>query len=230
MIHPPAMLDEDLVQGSEEWFSASAGHLGASQIADALAKTKSGWGASRQALMAQLICERLTGLPTTGYKSAPMQWGNDIEQEARLAYEMRRGLFVTRVGLIRHPTIAWTHASPDGLVGDDGLVEFKCPESHTHLGYLLAGRFPDRLRKQVDWQMACSGRQWCDLVSYDPRFPGHLQLMIMRIERDATVISELEKDVRLFLADIEAKIARLSLLDDTLRIDTLRNQLERSAS
>lgn len=206
------MDDLQLVQGSEAWRLARAGSVGASSVADLMAKTKSGWGASRANLMARIICERLTGEPQESYVNAAMQHGTDTEPQARSAYAFMRDVDVVEVGLIRHPSIAGAHASPDGLVGEDGLLEIKCPNTATHIETLLSGEIADRYLKQMQFQMACTGRAWTDFVSYDPRLPGDLQVFIKRIPRDDALIAEIEDAVRFFVVETEAKLRRLAEL------------------
>lgn len=196
----------NLIQGTPEWRQARCGSLGASRIADALARTKSGWGASRDNLMAQLICERLTGIPADTYTNAAMQWGIDTEPQARAAYSFHSGFDVVQVGIIRHPKIVGTHASPDGLVSGDGLVEIKCPNSATHIETLLGATVPDKYIKQAQWQMACTERHWCDWVSFDPRMPESMRLFSKRIARDEKMISVMEAEVAVFLRELESKV------------------------
>ena len=203
---------DDLVQGTEAWKQARCGSIGASSIADLTAQTKSGWGASRANLMARVIAERLTGVPAESFVNAAMQHGTETEPQARSAYAFMADVDVVEVGLIRHPTIEGTHASPDGLVGDDGLCEIKCPQTATHINTLLSGKVADKYVQQMLWQMACTGRQWTDYVSFDPRLPGDLQLFIRRFQRDEARIAELEDAVRLFLMETQAKIAKLEAL------------------
>lgn len=198
-----------LVQGSEEWKAARCGSLGASRISDVVARTKSGWGASRANIMAELIAERLTGTPAESYVNAAMQWGSDTEPEARTAYEFRQNCDVAQIGLVPHPTIKGTHASPDGLVGKDGMLEVKCPGTATHLNTLLGTPIADKYIKQVQWQMACCERAWVDWASYDPRLPETMRLFVQRIPRDGLMIKGLEKDVREFLDELNEKLARL---------------------
>jgi putative phage-type endonuclease len=205
-------MTEHLIQGSEEWRQARCGSLGASRVADALAKTKSGWGASRANLMAELIAERLTGVPAESFTNAAMQWGTVTEPDARAAYEFRHDVDVTQVGLVRHPAIAMTHASPDGMVGEDGLVEIKCPNTATHIETLLGASVPGKYVTQIQWQMACTGRAWCDFVSFDPRLPEEHRLFVHRIPRDEKFIGELERDVETFLAEVDHKLARIAAL------------------
>lgn len=203
------MDDLALVQGSDEWKAARIGSLGASRVHEAIAKTKTGWGASRANLMAELISERLTGTPAEKFTNAAMQWGTETEAEARAAYAFRTDADVTEVGIVRHPAIAWTHASPDGLVGNDGLVEIKCPTSATHLDTLLRQSVPGKYVTQMQWQMACTGRQWCDFASFDPRLPESMRLYVERVPRNDALIAELEAAVVAFLRELDAKIERL---------------------
>lgn len=196
-------------QGTPEWFAARLGKVTASRVADVIAKTKTGWGASRANYMAELIAERLTGVPAEKYTNGAMQWGTDTEPQARAAYSFYAETDVTEVGFIEHPRIPMTGASPDGLIGIDGLVECKCPNTATHLDTLLGGEIPAKYITQMQWQLACTERQWCDWVSYDPRLPGSMQLFVRRVHRDDTMIADLEKLVREFLAEIEAKVRAL---------------------
>lgn len=200
----------ELIQGSPEWRRARCGSLGASDIADMMARTRTGYGASRANLLAQLLIERLTGVPTEGYMSDAMRWGLEKEPEARAAYEFRTNADVAEIGLVRHTTIGMTHASPDGLVGDDGLLELKCPTTATHIDTLLGQTVPDKYVKQVMWQMACTGRQWADYVSYDPRMPEAMRLWIKRVPRDDAKIAELEHEVTAFLAELDERVRALT--------------------
>lgn len=199
-------------QGSEEWKRLRVGSLGAASMHLVLAKTKTGWGASRANTMADIVVERLTGLPTETYTNSAMEWGKVKEAEARSAYEFYQSVTVETVGLFRHPTIANSHASPDGLVGDDGLVEIKCPQSATHIETLLSQAIPARYIIQMQWQMACTGRKWCDFVSFDPRLPEEMKLWVHRVQRDDGRIAELEKEASIFLAEVDAKVAELRKL------------------
>jgi len=196
-------------QGSEAWFSARCGKVTASRVADVIARTKSGWGASRANYMAQLIAERLTGVVAESYSNSAMQWGTDTEPQARIAYEFYEGQTVHEIGFVAHPTIANTGASPDGLVGDDGLVEIKCPNTSTHLETLLGDSVPSKYVTQMMWQMACSGRQWCDFASFDPRLPENMRLFVRRVNRDDELIAALEKDVSDFLKELDDKVTAL---------------------
>lgn len=202
--------DEELIQGTEEWRRARAGSLGAASLHEALARLKSGaWAASRANLKAALISERLTGIPWNGYRSPAMMWGTEQEPHARAAYAAKIGAAVREVGIVRHPNIEWAHASPDGWVGDNGLIEIKCPNTATHVEWLSGGRVPDAYMTQMQWQLACTGRQWCDFVSFDPRVAPALQLLLIRVLRDGAEITRLEKEARVFLAEIEDSLALL---------------------
>jgi putative phage-type endonuclease len=198
-----------LIQGSDEWLRARLGKVTASRIADVVARTKTGWGASRANYAAQLIAERLTGALVETYTNAAMQWGTATEAEARLAYADSVIETVTEVGFIPHPRIAMTGASPDGLVGDAGLVELKCPNTATHIEILLGGKVPDKYILQMQWQMACAERAYCDFVSYDPRLPAEMRLFVKRLDRDDKRIAELSKEVMIFLDEVMEKVESL---------------------
>lgn len=202
----------DIQQGSAEWFAARLGKVTASKVADVVARTKSGWGASRANYAAQLIVERLTGQPVESYTNAAMQWGTDTEPKARAAYAFFADADVAEVGFVGHPAIEMSGASPDGMVGDDGLLELKCPTTATHIDFLLGESIADKYIKQMQWQMACTGRSWCDFMSFDPRLPEELQMKIQRVNRDDALIASLETEVRVFLAEIEDKINKLRSL------------------
>lgn len=199
-----------IVQGTEAWFAARLGKVTASRVADVIAKTKTGYSASRANYMAELIAERLSGARSEGFTNAAMQWGTDKEPDARAAYCFMRDVDVAEVGFIDHPTIAMTGASPDGLVGEDGMLEIKCPNTATHLETLLGGVVPAKYFSQMQWQMACADRQWCDFASYDPRLPEPMRLFIQRVPRDADWLRATEEDVAAFLAELDAKIDALT--------------------
>jgi putative phage-type endonuclease len=197
-------------QNTPEWHQARCGSLGASAVHDALARTKAGWGAGRANAKAKLVLERLTNTPQDSFTNAAMQWGHDQEDNAAKAYAFRTDNPVEVCGIYKHPFIDGTHASPDRLVGDDGLVEIKCPNSATHLDTLLSKKVPAKYITQMQWQMAVTGRKWCDFVSFDPRFPEEHQLFIQRVERDDQLIQELEQMVAEFLAEVDADLKALS--------------------
>lgn len=196
-------------QGSPEWFAERMGKVTASRVADVIAKTKSGPAASRANYMAQLIAERLTGEVQESYTNAAMQWGTDQEPNARAAYEFRTDATVEPIGFAVHPSIADSGASPDGLVAADGLIEIKCPNTATHIETLLGRAVPGKYVTQIQWQLACTGRAWCDYVSFDPRMPEAMSLFIARVQRDDRMIAELEAGVREFLTEIGRKVSEL---------------------
>ena len=197
-------------QGSPEWFAARVGKVTASRVADVVARVKSGWGASRASYMGELIAERLTGVPAPSFSNASMQWGTETEPLARAAYQFHTDNEVTQCGFIAHPTIAMSGASPDGLVPLAGTLEVKCPNTSTHIETLLSGTVPTKYATcQIPWQMACTGAEWCDFVSFDPRMPERMRLFVKRVPRDDAVIKQLEKDVSAFLVELDNKIAAL---------------------
>ena len=197
-------------QGTDEWKAARAGKVTASRINDILAKVKTGEAADRRNYRAQIVAEIMTGVPQeTSFYSAEMKWGNEQEPYARAAYEMRKNVLVDQVGMVLHPTIERCAASPDGLVGDDGLVEIKCPLPANHIDYLLGGVAPAKYQNQMLWQMACTERQWCDFVSFDPRMPEEFQLFVVRFRRDEERIKAMEAEVEEFLLSAMQVIDKL---------------------
>jgi putative phage-type endonuclease len=199
-------------QRTEEWFSARLGKVTASRVADVVAKTKSGYSSSRANYMAQLVVERMTNKQAESYSNAAMEWGTEQEPLARAAYEAEVGVLVDEVGMIDHPTVEMSGASPDGLVGDDGLVEIKCPTTATHIDTLMGEEAPKKYYDQMQWQMSCTGRKWCDFVSFDPRMPEGLQLFVKRVERDDEYIAMLESEVATFLQEVSDKVNKLKSL------------------
>lgn len=200
----------EIIQGSPEWKALRCGKVTASRVADVVAKTKTGFSASRANYLAQLIAERLTGTAAETYTNAAMQHGTETEPEARAAYEFYQGASVEQVAFVPHPKINQAGASPDGLVGADGLVEIKCPNTATHLETLLGQAVPAKYIDQMQFQMACTGRKWCDFVSYDPRMPEHMRLFVRRVERDDKRIDLLENEIAGFLLEMAVKLAELN--------------------
>lgn len=199
-------------QRTTEWHTARLAKVTASRVADVIAKTKSGYSASRDNYMADLIVERLTGQKASSFSNAAMEWGTATEPAARAAYSAYTGELVEEVGFIDHPRIANSGASPDGYVGE-GLVEIKCPATATHLDTLLAGTVPSKYIAQMQWQMACTNTRFCDFVSYDPRLPDHLRLFVKPVRRDNEYIAMLEAEVTKFLTELEEKLTQLQELN-----------------
>ena len=197
-------------QGTQEWFAARMGKVTASRVADVVAKTKTGYGASRANYAGQLIAERLTGVVVEGFTNEAMRWGTENEPEARTAYQFATDCDVEQVGFIPHPTITESGASPDGLIGDLGMLEIKCPNTSTHIETLRGRKVPEKYVTQIQWQLACTGRKWCDFVSYDPRMPEEMRLFVSRVQRDDKRIEELEGEVIGFLAEIDEAIKDLT--------------------
>lgn len=195
-------------QRTDDWFAARLGKVTASRVADVIAKTKTGYGAGRANYMADLVVERLTGQKASSFTNAAMEWGTEQEPNAKAAYAAKTGILVEDVGFIDHPTVAMSGASPDGLA-EDGLVEIKCPNTATHLEYIFDGKPPQKYITQMQWQMACAGKPWCDFVSYDPRLPERLQLLVVRVPRDDDYIKMLEQEVTIFLQELDDKLNKL---------------------
>jgi len=186
-------------QRSEEWFKERLGHLTASRASDAIAKVGT---ATRRDYAIQLVTERLTGLQTKSFTNASMQWGTEQEPVARAAYEAHTGVFVEQTGFHKHTTIKWLGASPDGFAGS-GLIEIKCPNSNTHVDYLISKEVPAKYKPQMLTQLIVTGRTWCDFVSFDPRLPDHLQLFIVRYEPTQEDLKTIEIQLVTFLAEVD---------------------------
>ena len=195
-------------QRTDDWFAARLGKVTASRVADVIAKTKTGYGAGRANYMADLVVERLTGQKASSFTNAAMEWGTEQEPNAKAAYAAKTGILVEDVGFIDHPTVAMSGASPDGFA-EGGLVEIKCPNTATHLEYIFDGKPPQKYVTQMQWQMACAGKPWCDFVSYDPRLPERLQLLVVRVPRDDDYIKMLEQEVNTFLQELDDKLNKL---------------------
>jgi putative phage-type endonuclease len=199
-------------QGSPEWHAQRCGRVTASRISDLMAKTKTGWGASRANYAAQLIAERLTGCVAESYSNAAMEWGTATEGEAKSTYEFYTDTVVSPVGFVPHPSIPMSGASPDGYIGTEGILEVKCPLTATHIDTLLGQAVPSKYVLQMQWQMACTGRLWGDFVSYDPRMPEDMRLFVKRVERDEGRIKEITGCVEEFLAEVADKVLQLERL------------------
>jgi len=196
------------LQRTPEWFAQRLGHCTASRVNDALATIKTGESASRRNYRLQLVAERLTGLQEESFTSPAMLRGTEIEPIARAAYEANHE-FVTEAPFVKHPTIMWFGASPDGLVGTDGLIEIKCPNTTTHLEYLTTGKVPNQYKNQMMAQMACTQRKWCDFVSFDNRLPENLQLFVVRFEPSESEINSMLEKVQEFLDEVASEETRL---------------------
>lgn len=199
----------EMEQGSDEWAQARCGMVTASRCGDVVAMKKGVELAARRNYRSELTCEILTGVPYPQYISKEMQWGIDQEPFARAAYELQKDVLVETCGFILHPGVDRFGASPDGLVGEDGLIQIKCPNTSTHLAWMLSGSIPVEHMPQMLGEMSCTQRAWCDFVSYDPRLPEHLQLYVRRFVRDAKLIAVLEREVEHFNQELDELLAAL---------------------
>jgi putative phage-type endonuclease len=203
-------------QGSAEWLAIRLGKVTASRITDVLAKGKSGEAATREDYRTELVVQRLTNEPGESFTNAAIEHGINTEPMARIAYEAHANVFVEQIAFVDHPTIEWFGCSPDGLVGETGLLEIKCPASKTHIKYLLGGKPPAKYVPQMQCQMAVTGREWCDFVSYDPRLPEDLQLFVVRLERDVSYIMAMEEEVSKFLGEVSEMYSKLKEINNGL--------------
>ena len=202
-------------QGTEEWKLLRCGKVTASRIPDVMNFLKNGKeGGDRAKYKIQIVTEMLTGVPYEyALDTAAMRWGREQEPFARFAYAKYRGCTVDQIAFAYHPTIELAGASPDGLVGKNGLVEIKCPMSSTHVQYVLADVVPDDYRYQIIWQLACMPeREWVDFISFDPRTKDNLRLFIKRLHRDKQVEEEIKTitaGVELFLGECRSLVTQL---------------------
>lgn len=197
------MVAPEFEQRTEGWMLQRMGKVTASRVADVMATTKTGYGASRKNYMMELLCQRLTGRQEDSYQNAAMIRGTELEPVARAAYEIDTGLWVEETGLVDHPEVINFAASPDGLVGDDGLLEIKCPNTAQHVEFLRTGKIDERYQWQMIAQMACTNRNWCDFVSYDDRLPEELQYRRKRFELDSTMHDKMIQEIVKFLTELD---------------------------
>jgi putative phage-type endonuclease len=210
MTYPCGKIYADVEQGSPEWFAIRRGKVTASKIIDVMAKGKgSAESAGIRNYRAQLVVERITDTVEESYCNAAMQRGTELEPMARECYEFLKSVSVEQVAFVDHPSIALSGASPDGCISDDGLLEIKCPTTATHIEYLLGGKPPAQYIPQMQWQLACTGRKYCDFASYDPRLSEDLQLFVVRLHRDDALIASMEAAVIAFQESVEQMISDL---------------------
>jgi len=196
----------NLEQGSLEWKKAKLGYVSASSIADVMAKGK---GISRHKYMVKLVAERLTGEVTESYTNDAMQHGIDTEELAKIAFQNATQTLTEKTGFWKHPEIEWLGVSPDALIGDDTVVEVKCPNTTTHIDYIFEDRCPVEYYKQIQCQLWVTGRAKAYFVSFDNRLPEKNQLFIKEVSRDEELIKEMETEVLLFLKESQSMIDRL---------------------
>lgn len=199
-------------QRTEEWYKARCGKVTASRVSDVMATIRSGEAAARKNYRMELLCQRLTGREEESFISLPMQRGIDLEPIARGTYEGEEGLLITEVGFVDHPSIQNFGASPDGLVGDKGMLEIKCPNTATHLDFVVTGKIDPKYQWQMTAQMMCAGREWCDYVSFDDRLPQELQYKCQRYPLDTAKANEMAKEVIKFLAELDALVEEMKTL------------------
>jgi hypothetical protein len=210
----------DCEQGTEFWKQLRSGLVTASRCGEMISTTKRGESAKRRDYRTELVCEILTRQPYPHVVTKEMQWGTEQEPFARAAYELERDVLVETCGFVLHPDISRFGCSPDGFVGDDGLLQIKCPTTFTHLTWMMAQTVPLEHMPQMLAEMSCTGRSWCDFMSYDPRLPAPLQRFICRYERNEQFVSTIEAEVVKFNSEIANYISQLpggpQLVVDTL--------------
>lgn len=196
-------------QGSDRWKQLRCGQITASRAKDVIAMTKKGEAANRRDYRTEILVERLTGVPVEQYVSKEMLWGKQQEPFARSAYEIYAAVFVDQVGFVVHANIPFFGCSPDGLVGDDGMIQIKCGNRTTHLAWMQSGVVPIEHIPQMLAELAVTGRKWIDFVSYHPEFPEHLQLFVRRFARNEKLIAGMESEVVHFHQECESVLQSL---------------------
>ena len=207
---PPIILDVE--QGTQQWKEARAGFVTASRLHDVLDIIKRGEGAERRKYRGEIVCEILSGQPYPQHITQEMRWGTEHEPEARGVYGLENDVIVDRVGFAIHPEIGRFGCSPDGFVGDRGMLQIKCPSTRTHLTWIREGRIPLEHASQLIGELSCNrDRDWIDFMSYDPRLPDPFRTFVRRFERAGreNLILGIESVVEQFNAEIDAEIEQL---------------------
>lgn len=198
----------DIQQGSDEWLELRLGKITASKLADVISKGRgTAPSKTRASYMLQLAAEKLTGKPEDSFTNKYMEWGNECEPQARSMYEFDSGNDVEEVAFVEFDE--WFGVSPDGLVGDNGLLEIKCPKTTTQIERYLAGVFPTAYKAQVQGQLLATGREWCDFVSFDPRITGEASYFCIRVERDEEYINTLSAAITTFKDELLEMMEKL---------------------
>jgi hypothetical protein len=221
------------VQGSSEWFDARCGKVTGSRVADAIAVLKRkkkedgepAEAAARYNLKRMIAREVLTGIHVDSFVSKAMEQGIEREPLARTEYELKTGADVRLVGFVGHPTIERGGCSPDGMCGKDGMIEIKCPQPGTHIDYLIGRTVPECYEPQVQWGLACTEREYCDFVSYDPGQVKRHQLLIVRMYRNEKRIAEMNAVVLKFLDEVDALVKQIEA-GENYYIEKLQESLE----
>ena len=212
---------EGLMQNTPEWLMQRIGMCTGSKVADVIGRKKqtkaqiekgevAEYLKGRDDYMWDVVVERLTGRATDHYISPAMEHGTDTEPLARAAYETAMDVDVKHGGFFVHPQMEWFGASPDGLIGTDGILEIKCPTTRVHLQYLKDDEIPIDYAPQMLAELACTERKWCDFVSYDDRLPANMRLFIKRFERNDALIAGMEAEVKTFLEDVILRLGELA--------------------
>lgn len=203
------------LQETDQWMRDRAGKFTASRASRLMAKLRDGKpAAARGELLATLAVERLTGECVPTYSNAAMQRGVELEAEARDAYSFHAAVAVDESGFVQCSELPNCGCSPDGTIGADGLLEIKCPANpEKHIDALRTGAHAVEYRWQLQHQLLVTGREWVDAVSYDPRFPTHLQLAVTRVTRDEDAINELRDAIIAADAEVSGLVAELNNME-----------------
>jgi putative phage-type endonuclease len=198
---------KNILQGSHEWHELRLGIITASRFKDVMSNGRGNAPSkTRASYMLQLAAEMLTGLPTESYSNEYMEWGTKTEPQARATYELETGNDVDEVAFIKCDIVG---ISPDGLIGDKGGIEIKCPKTTTQIETFLKGEVPSVHKAQIQGSLWASEREWWDFVSFDPRIDGEASFFLKRVERDEEYIDKLKLACDLFHSDLTAMVKQL---------------------
>lgn len=198
----------DIEQGSKEWLDLRLGKITASRVGDIVTNGKGGKPSkTSESYMNELLSEILTGSQVDFYVNNAIAWGNECEPQARAMYELENDVDVEEVAFIQ--ITDFIGVSPDGLIGNDGLLEIKCPTSKKQIERALSDCFHSEYKSQIQMQLWVSGRNWCDFVSFDPRINGKASYLQERVYRDEEYIDEMKSKVNEFVFRMIEKLEKL---------------------
>lgn len=187
-------------QGTDIWRQNRSGHFSASKANDLLMKPST---AGYQNLIYHIAYERITGEPIETYQSQDMKDGIEKEPFARESYELETYNKVHQIGFME--LNSWIGVSLDGIIGEDGAIEIKCPKWNTQMGYLETQEIPKNYYNQMQFQLYVSERKWVDFYSWHPK----LKPFLKRVDRDETKIKEIQDALDKAIKDVEQIINKL---------------------
>ena len=194
---------KDIEQGSIEWNQLRLGKVTASRIKDVMTNGRgSAISKTSESYMYELLADLLTGEPQPFFENDAMRWGTETEPKARLMYELKTGIEVEQVAFIEHSD--FIGVSPDGLIGNTGLIEIKCPKTTTQLKRSQQENYHTDYKYQIQMQLWVSERDWCDFLSFDPRLQGKAKYLCERVYRDEKIIADMQDKTEVFVDKLKS--------------------------